>query len=56
MAERLRYPNLGHETLSIMTGQFPWREVRLKTASFFSYMLSFNVDDLPISLDWHWIH
>jgi hypothetical protein len=56
MAERLSYPNLGHETMSIMTGQIPWREVRLRTASFFGYKLSFNVDDLPIPLDCHGIH
>jgi hypothetical protein len=47
--ERPSYPNLGHETMSIITDQIPWLEIRLRTAFFFSYKLSFNVGDLPIS-------
>jgi hypothetical protein len=55
-AERPSDPNLGNETMSIMTGQIPWREIRLRTTFFFGYKFNFNVDDLPISLDWHGIH
>jgi hypothetical protein len=55
-AERPSYPNLGHKTMNIMIDQIPWRVVRLRRAFFFGYKLNFNVDDLPISSDSHWIH